>query len=65
MTTTEHDLLLADEHGIQEASYTRIPAAIELQPTLLCTCGKSFSGLSWEEAGAEYDYHLSQHGKGS
>jgi hypothetical protein len=29
-------------------------------PTLACSCGRSFSADTWEEAGAEMDGHLEE-----
>jgi hypothetical protein len=47
---------VAKECGIDGAVYSYNGIAHE--PTLLCACGKSFSGIDWAEAGALYDEHL-------
>ena len=32
-------------------------------PTLDCSCGRSFSADTWEEAGIKMDEHLEDHGE--
>lgn len=47
-------------HAIDGACYSLTAEYRKHVPTLTCTCGKVFSDLTWEEAGAAYDEHLDE-----
>ncbi len=45
------------EHGVETACYNNLPFQ---HPVLICLCGYyADSGTNWEEAGADFDEHLS------
>jgi hypothetical protein len=52
----------ADKHAVDGAVYA-LTGPGPYEPTLLCACGKQFSGYNWEEAGADYDSHLAARGE--
>lgn len=44
------------EHGPETACYSR--TAFGLEPLIVCLCGWSVQGESWEEVGYDFDAHL-------
>jgi hypothetical protein len=45
------------KHDIEDAAYVGCPGGYK--PTLVCSCGYHAKGYTWEEAGGDYDAHLS------
>jgi hypothetical protein len=48
-------------HGPEVAVYA-LRSHGSYDPTLVCLCGEEMSGDTWEDAGAYFDDHLSEHG---
>lgn len=48
-----------EEHGVDGAVYALTP--VGYQPTIICLCGEERTGETWEEAGGQFDDHLTEH----
>lgn len=48
------------EHNVEACYSVTNEYGMRYVPTFLCSCGRRYSGLSWEDAGHDYDLHLDE-----